>query len=130
MGKHSDQMADFVAAGFRRLDENLTPANPPKIHWGKLYMSWGDEKKVQHLEKLAATMNHAAALIQDERNKMNDLLIAKEAQLNAMKKSLDQTSAMVAQQIAQHNEEKQQANRAYAALNAEVRELRKQQPVN
>lgn len=123
--KYAEQVEDFIGAGFKRIDSNLIAANPPRIHWGEIYKRWPDDQKIQHLEKLAATMNHAASLIQDERNQLTELLMAKEQQIKSMKAALDQNNAMIQSEMMRMNEERQQANEAYSKLNREVRELRK-----
>ncbi len=124
-GRYAAEMEDFIGAGFKRIDSNLIAANPPRIHWGDIYKRWPEDRKVQHLEKLAAAMNHAAALIQDERDQLNKLLEAKEQQIVSLKTALEQNNEMIQSQMLRMNEEKQLANDAYAKLNAEVRELRK-----
>jgi flagellar capping protein FliD len=126
MSKYKEQIEDFIGAGFKRLDPSIVAANPPRINWGDIYKRWPDDQKVRHLEKLASTMNHAAALIQDERNQLNELLEAKEKQIASMKEAIDQNNEMVHGQVLQMNEERQKVNEAFAALKAENRALKKQ----
>lgn len=125
MSKYREQIEDFIAAGFHRLDNHILAVNAPKIQWGEIYKKWPDAHKVQHLEKLAATMNHAAALIQDERNKLNKLLEAKEKQIVSMKQALEQNNDMIQTQVTSLNAERQRFNASFAKVNAEVRELRR-----
>lgn len=114
---------DLVARGFHRLDPKLLTNNPPKIAWGEIYKGWSDEQKLAYVEKLACTMNHAAMLIQDERNQILGLCELKEAQLTAMKLALDANNDMIQQQVTTMNEDRQKYNLAIKQLNEKVRML-------
>lgn len=114
---------DFVGKGFHRLDEKLIALRPPKILWGAQYLEWPDKRKVEYLEKLSATMNHAARLIQDERNQLNEVCAKKEKQIVSMQKALDANNEMIQGEITRMNEERQHYNKAIADLNAKVRAL-------
>ena len=114
----------MVLKGFHRLDNDIIKNNPPNIKWGELYKTWEEGRKVEYLEKLCATMNHAARLIQDERNALNELCEHKEGQLVQLAAAMEQNTNMVQQQVTKMNEERQQYNAAYAQLNAELKELR------
>lgn len=105
---------DLIAKGFHKLASKLISRKPPKIKWGKLYQKFTDKEKIEYLEKLASTMNHAAYLIQEERNQRNDLLELKEKQLIASKKALDDSNEMMQTLITDMNEYKQEVNRAFA----------------
>ncbi len=117
---------DFVTKGFKRLPVKLINPNPPKIQWGKDYQNWNKASKIRYLEKLAATMNHAADLIQTERNKLMELLVQKEKQVEVMKKGLDQNNEMIQGQITDSNAKVQEASRKIILLNRKVRELEKE----
>ena len=123
--KYQGQVADFVGAGFHKLDDNLLSLQPPKIQWGRVYQDWPDDKKIEYLEKLASSMNHAAALIQEERNNNLVLMDKKEEQLDAMKRAIDQNNEMIQGQMTQMNAEKQEYNKAIAELNVRIKELEK-----
>jgi uncharacterized protein YydD (DUF2326 family) len=114
---------DLVAKGFHRLDPKLLPTHPPKINWGKLYEDKTDAEKIIYLEKLAATMNHAAYLIQTERNELGELCERKEAQIESMKQSLDQNNEMIQGTITQQNAERQQYNAAIVELKSKIKVL-------
>jgi ABC-type transporter Mla subunit MlaD len=119
-----NQQRDLVQAGFRKLDDNLVERRAPTINWGKIYQEFTDSEKVDYLEKLAATMNHAAHLIQEERNQLNALMEKKEQQLEAMKKAIAQNNELLQKQITEMNEDRQSFNKRVAELNKEIRELR------
>lgn len=113
---------DLVAAGFHRLDKEFSK-RPPKIKWGAIYTKAQKQDKIPYLEKLAASMNHAAYLIQGERDQLGALCEKKEAQIQSLKKGLDQNNEMIQGQITKMNEERQLYNAAIAELRAKVREL-------
>ena len=115
--------SDLIAAGFHRLDENLIEQRPPKIQWGRIYQGMTDDEKLQYCEKLACVMNHAAKLIQDERNTLGHMVEQKEHMLIEMKKALDENNSMIQEQMTKFNEDKQRYNKAIAELKAKVREL-------
>jgi len=113
---------NYVGAGFHRLGKGLVHKKAPKIKWGIEYVAWPPERKISYLEKLAASMNHAAFLIQNERNDIMELLIKKEQQIVSMKKALGQNNTMIQEQITAMNAERQKYNAAIVALKAELRE--------
>jgi len=124
--KYEQMTDDFVGAGFHRLDENLISIRPPKINWGNLYREkFDDTRKIEYLEKLASTMNHAAALIQDERNQLNGLMEKKEAQLESMAKAIEANNEMLQSEVTRMNAERQGYNREIKRLNNKIRELEK-----
>ena len=65
---------DFIGAGFHRLDPKIVDLNnPPKIQWGDLHKGQTLEEQRDRAQKLAGAMNHAAFLIQGERDQMMKL---------------------------------------------------------
>ncbi len=112
---------DLVTAGFRRLDSNLIEKRPPKIQWGLLYGEKSDSDKITYLEKLASTMNHAAALIQDERNKLGKLCELKEQQLIKLSEGVRANNAMLQQEVTTMNAQRQEYNAEIARLGAELK---------
>jgi len=120
-GDGSEQ--DFIAAGFKKLDPNLIEKRPPKISWGKLYRAKSDAEKITYLEKLAATMNYAASLIQDERNQLNKLCELKEQQLTKMAESVEANNAMLQQEVTRMNEDRQILNAELIRLTMLVKKL-------
>ncbi len=114
---------DLIVDGFHRLERRYLSDKPPKIKWGVRYQAWPDREKISYLEKLAATMNHAAFLVQGERDQFGALCEKKEAQIVAMKKALDENNNMIQSEITRQNKEKQELLAVIAKLNARVREL-------
>ena len=117
-------MNDFIGKGFHRLDPDLIQDPPPKIKWGKKYLEeWSDEQKIKYLEKLACTMNHAAYLIQKERDELQAMCEKKEAQIIAMDKALRQNDILLQQEVTRMNEQRQDYNANVSKLNRKIREL-------
>lgn len=108
--------ADFIAMGFHKLDSKLLTRRPPKITWGKAYKGLTDAEKIEYLEKLAATMNHAASLIQDERNELLKLCELKEGQIGQMKKAMIANDSMLHAEVEKINAERQSFNKSKSGL--------------
>lgn len=116
---------DLIAAGFERLDPELITGKPPKIQWGMLYKAFNPTEKIEYLEKLAASMNHAAHLIQEERNGLLKICDMKDKQVESMKAAMQQNMDMLQSEVTKMNEDKRQSNKAIADLNKRIRELEK-----
>lgn len=121
--EHHDKNNDWVGKGFHRLDPDIIQDKPPKINWGDRYNMWSDVKKIKYLEKLAATMNHAAFLIQNERDELNVLCERKEKMLNTLSQNLEGNNGMIQQQMMLLNEERQLWNKAASEMKAKIRKL-------
>ena len=111
---------DLIAKGFHKLDDKLLVVKPPKILWGGIYQASSNEEKIEYLEKLAATMNHAASLIQDERNQLNKLCELKEQQIEKLKEAMDANNNMLQSEVAKINEERQKFNESKAGLKGQA----------
>lgn len=109
--------------GFKILDEHLIERNAPKIQWGRGYKEMSTDDKIRHLEKLASTMNHAAFLIQNERNQLIEVCELKEKQLKSMSESVERNNNMLQTEIIKMNEQKQIYNKEIARLNQIIREF-------
>jgi hypothetical protein len=120
----ADNMQENLeAAGFKRLDPKVIDNDPPRIKWGELYKQFTDAEKIEYLEKLASTMNHAAYLIQGERDEVLTLCGLKEQQLEKLSSSMGKNDSMVQSEIMKMNEERQSFNKHVAELNKKIREL-------
>lgn len=111
---------DLVTEGFERVP---VVARPPKIKWGEGFQEWDDAKKIQYLMKFAESMNHAAAAVQDERDKLNTLLERKERQIIQLHTMLDGNNRMLQSEITKMNAYKQDANAYAMKLQARIKEL-------
>jgi flagellar capping protein FliD len=117
---------DLTEAGFHKV-ENVQQ-HPPKINWGPIYKKSTTEKdRLAYAEKLAASMNHAANLIQGERDQLGQLCEKKELQIESMKIALEQNNQMIQEQITKMNAERQLYNQEISRLKAELRNLEKKQ---
>ena len=114
---------DFVMEGLHRLDPDIVEKKAPKIAWGDRYKMWTDVRKLKYCEDLACTMNHAAFLIQNERNDLLDLCEKKEKMIIAMSSNLEGNNGMIQQQLMSLNEERQLWNKAAADMKKKIREL-------
>lgn len=117
---------DLEEAGFHKLDSSVISLKPQKIKWGKLYQAFTDKEKIEYLEKLACTMNHAAYLIQEERNNKLILVDKKDVLIESLKKNLDANNEMIQKQMTKQNEDKQKFNDAYKKLNDINKQLEKE----
>ena len=115
---------DLLAQGFHKLDDKLLVVKAPKITWGRIYQSSSNEEKIDYLEKLASTMNHAASLIQDERNQLNKLCELKEQQIEKLKEAMDANNNMLQSEVAKINEERQKFNESKAGLKGQALKAR------
>jgi len=109
--------------GYKKLDciENRLKY-PPKIAWGLIYQSWSDEKKIDFLEKFGASMNHAADLLQNERNALLRTCDNQEKQIIAMAKAEALNRDLLQRQITEHNTQMQELNKTVVSLHQKVRE--------
>jgi len=114
---------DLVMDGFKQLDPHLTNTKGPKIKWGDKYKSWSPERKLKYVEDLAASMNNAAAMIQEERNALGRLCEMKEKQLTEMSRQLAQNNELIQTEVTKMNEYKQNTNKEMARLNGIIREF-------
>ena len=118
--KQDNLQEDLIAKGFHKLDDELLVAKAPKIAWGRIYQASSNEEKIEYLEKLAATMNHAASLIQDERNQLTKLCELKEQQIEKLKAAMDQNNVMLQSEVAKINEERQKFNESKTGLRGQA----------
>ena len=123
MNANGKDEPDLMVEGFHRLDGRTMVAHPPKIQWGVIYKEKSDADKIKYLEKLAATMNHAAFLVQEERNSLGALCEKKEGQLQQMMTDITANNNMLQSEVTKMNEQRQGFNQEVARLNAKIREL-------
>jgi seryl-tRNA synthetase len=115
---------DFIGKGFHKLEDRLVEKRPPKINWGEKYQGATDDDKISYLEKLSAAMNHAAHLIQGERNELSKLCALKEEQLIKMQEAVDKNMDMLTTEVTKMNETRQGFNQEVARLNKIIKDLK------
>ncbi len=118
-----NEVEDLVDAGFKRLDNKLMKKRPGAIKWGRLYQGFSAKEKIKYLEKLAFTMNDAAATLQEERNLLNELCAKKEEQIQQLNKAISQNNMMLQSEVSRMNEERQAFNAESAKLRKQIKEL-------
>lgn len=118
-----DKQPDLLVEGFHRLDDHLLDNRAPKITFLPGFYKKEDAVKIEYLKKLASTMNHAAKLISEERDRMGTMLVAKDKQLKIALEQLAGANAMVQSEVTRMNAKKQEYTKNIAELSARVREL-------
>lgn len=100
------------------------PAMAPQIDWGQDFLDWDSEQQNRYLRRLCSALNHAADLIQKERN---ELLV----ELNRLKKGIEDANAAVEVRkntlfkvITDHNAEKQELIKRLQELEVENKSLK------
>lgn len=111
-----EELTNEVAEGFYKLDDNILDKKPPKIKWMPEFEKQDMKVQLEYCKKLAATMNHAAKLVSDERDRLVELMVRKEKQLESMAEQLNQNNIMLQDQITKMNEQRQQAIKMYQEL--------------
>lgn len=109
--------------GLAKLDDSIISKRPPKIKWGVDFESWGEDRQIEYLKKLAATMNNAADLIQTERNGLLSKCATQEAQIIGLQRQNQEMQKNMHDVIIQTNEERQMFNQKVAELNASIKDL-------
>lgn len=79
----------------------------PTIRWGNEYMSWSLQKRLSYAERLASAMNHAADVLQQERNKLIELAKEQEKQLEENVKKYTAQGEVLHKELSSIDEEKQ-----------------------
>lgn len=95
--------------------------DPPKIKWGKEYLSWPDKRKLFYAERLACSMNHAADILQKERDKIIKISIHLEKQVEQLKQSYDQQVDLMHKKMVDFNAEKQKLFREIKTAKRELK---------
>ena len=114
---------DFIAEGFAQLDPKLLVAKPPKILWGAKYKGWEPVRKIEYLEKFAASVNHAVDMIQKERDELNTLCALKESQLISLNENIQKNNLMLQSEVTRMNEDRQQYHQVVKRLDAKIKKL-------
>ena len=114
---------DFMVKGFHLLDDTIIELKAPRLVETTQFAAKSDGWKYLYYRKIAATMNHAAKLIQDERDELNKAIFLKEDKLVSVMKQLDANNQMLVAEVTKFNEQRQSYNSEISRLNAKIREL-------
>jgi hypothetical protein len=87
---------------------------------------WTDADRLNYAEQLASTMNHAADLMQQERNTLNELIKQKEQLVIQSSRQLSENNNMLQQEVTRMNQYKKDMQLHAKKLNQEIKELKKQ----
>lgn len=80
----------------------------PQILWGDEYKSWPMDRRLSYAEKLASSMNHAADLLQVERDRLVELLRRKDDQMKGLFVKLERQGELIQKELEKANAEKQE----------------------
>lgn len=107
----------------------------PKIRWGDIYRGkefdldkkrfWDDRDRLKFAERLASSMNHAADVLQTERNKLLEVLAHQEKQLKENAKAYAGQGDLMHAELGNADAEKQKLYRQIVALTKQVKEQAK-----
>jgi len=104
----------------RRLPQMQKSA--PKIRWGSEYLSWPIERRLNYAERLAYAMNHAADVLQQERNKLLVHVADLERKLEQNTHSYITQGELMHHELGMADSEKQGLYRQIVSLQSEVKE--------
>lgn len=123
--KKDNLKEDLIVKGFHKLDDNLVDYKAPKIGWGMIYQDSTDREKIEYLEKLCATMNHAAYLIQEERNGLLKDMDIKNVQMAEARKAMKDNLDILQHEVTEMNTYKQNVNKSMGEKNQKIVDLKK-----
>lgn len=93
----------------------------PDIRWGAEYQSWPVEQRLSYAEKLASSMNHAADVLQQERNELLVILRRKEEQLKHSSKQYLSQGETMHRELGAQDAEKQVLYLEIVRLKAQIK---------
>lgn len=123
--KYPDLITTEAPEGFKKL-ERVNGRSAPDIAWGFEYQSWPVEKRLAYAENLASSMNHAADLLQQERNAALGTIEHKEKQIKALYERLARETEVFNRQFQDMNESRQSLLRKIVTLEGRVGEQTKE----
>jgi hypothetical protein len=83
------------------------PGRAPQIVWGEDFENFDKDNKIRYLKKLCSALNHAADLIQKERNNLAEECVKMAKQLENADKIVGIRKDTLVKALTDHNEEKQ-----------------------
>ena len=122
-GNGQDKQADLLVEGFHKLDDHLLDNQAPKLTLMSGFHDKDPATQVHYLLRLAATMNHAAKLISEERDALVEAIVLKEQQLEKQADGVRQNLEMLQSEVTKMNEHKQGFHAEVRRLNARIKEL-------
>jgi hypothetical protein len=122
--KYPDSPPDALGdlKSIRRTPEMATGGLVPRIRWGDEYQSWPIEKRLSYAERLASSMNHAADILQQERDKLIAVVQHQEAQLRENVAKYLEQGALLHRELGAAGAREQELATLVVQLQAEVKE--------
>ena len=114
---------DFMVKGFHKLDDTIIELKAPRLTELPKFAAKSEGQKYLYYRKIAATMNHAAKLISEERDELNRLIKLKEQQLIELMQQMDRNNLALAAEVTKFNEQRQSYNHTIGILNEKVKRL-------
>lgn len=116
-------LTSFEGQGDVKKVERVPTKKVHMIAWGEEYKSWPVERRLEFAEKLASSMNHAADLLQQERNELLKIARAQDEQLKANSKSFAGQGQLIHKELAAADAEKQTLYQEIVDLKQQIKNL-------
>jgi len=117
----------FVAdppEGFKKLEPvNGFKRIVPDIAWGHVFEGWKQARQIRYLKEFCRSMNHAADLLQKERNALNVVVADKEKMIRSMYKKYEEQTTLLNQELTSWNKNKQELLEEIMILKKKVKDL-------
>jgi hypothetical protein len=123
---HTQEYLGIEVEGLKELDfEGITAPRARMINFGEEFHKWDDKHKIEFLKKLASSMNHAADIMQQERNKLLEKVDVVQRQLENAEKNLLIQKNIVLKAITDNNKAKDEYIQLIQKLEGTVRDQEK-----
>jgi len=118
---------DTLGDGAMKKIEHLPgmQSRAPEIRWGGDFESWDDTRKLKFAMRLASSMNHAADVMQQERNKLLVLCKQQAAQIERHQDAYRAQGQLMNTELGQANVEKQELYKQIVQLQGALKEKQK-----
>lgn len=120
---NNSKQPNLLVEGFHKLDDHLLDNKAPKLKLMSGFHDKDQTSQVRYLLRLAATMNHAAKLISEERDALVKAMVLKEKQLEKQSQGMERNLAMLQSEVTRMNEQRQGFHAEVRRLNTRIREL-------
>lgn len=118
-----DTLGDEAMKDIERLPAMQSRA--PDIRWGGEFESWGLRRQRDFAMRLASSMNHAADMLQQERNKLLELCKKQERLLESAQDGYRNQGQLMNNELGKANAEKQELYKQIVNLQAALKEKQK-----
>lgn len=125
--KYPDLEADGLGdlKEIRRINGIEVESKIPQIRWGRDYRSWPIEKRLRYAERLASAMNHAADVLQTDRNSLLAKNAALEAKVILLEKMVAGQGATMHHELGLQDAEKQALYKQIVQQTSDLKAARK-----